>query len=668
MSWLDRIADKVADLVVTKSDALVDLKNPGAAMLLGSAERYRLRQPYSQVPIVYAIINACASRLGRVPVKFYREGTDREVEQHPVIERLKHPCPNYSWNNWLTLLIIRKRITGERLVYKDPDEYQGVPIALWPYHRDMYKPVVRDGMWIGWELREDGKRPINVLNDEVIYDRYVHPSDPFRGLSPIEAGTVSLETELSARWYNKRFFDNDASPGNWYHFDKAPKERDREVLEHNIADRRQGVDRAHSTLVTWGGAAQHEHTGISQKDAQFIEQFGLTRHDLCSIYQTDPAIIGYENESKYASAKEARRYFWTDVVKPEGTVVQQMLTDGLTKEYGIEVRFDFSGVEALQANMKEQVEVARQLWEMGWTANQINDRLELGMEPAPNGDEPKPQSAPLMLDRDPDEQKDFIDPDLAIKELRGRKWKQAVEGVSRATSGMRSRLRAFFRDVEQRMLREFEKQNGPVATKDISADAVDDALNVPKLMDIFLEFIGAGATVGYTQVFGKLDDIPESVRSMIPRRGARVKEVAQHAREDIRLAVQEAVRQSVEDGLSEAQTTQAVKEALHGAIDKLDTRARTIARTEVHGAYSEARHQAAQDTGAIGRMWISSRDGEVRDSHAALDGVSVGPGEKYPNGLAYPLDGNGPAEEVINCRCIEIPIYEGQNPASMGGA
>lgn len=92
----------------------------------------------------------------------------------------------------------------------------------------------------------------------------------------------------------------------------------------------------------------------------------------------------------------------------------------------------------------------------------------------------------------------------------------------------------------------------------------------------------------------------------------------------------------------------------------LKTRADRIARTETFAAIESGKREAYQqaidagkiEAGAVRRVWRSAGDARVRDSHAALDGESVGFNEAFSNGLLYPNDPAGPPEEVINCRCI----------------
>lgn len=103
-------------------------------------------------------------------------------------------------------------------------------------------------------------------------------------------------------------------------------------------------------------------------------------------------------------------------------------------------------------------------------------------------------------------------------------------------------------------------------------------------------------------------------------------------------------------------------------------RAEGIARTESMAALHEAQGQAvgqAIDTGAVDpnnieEVWHATKDKRTRESHVEMDGQTVKYGEMFISGLgnelAYPGDPDGPAEDVINCRCwreFRIDFYAG---------
>ena len=60
----------------------------------------------------------------------------------------------------------------------------------------------------------------------------------------------------------------------------------------------------------------------------------------------------------------------------------------------------------------------------------------------------------------------------------------------------------------------------------------------------------------------------------------------------------------------------------------------------------------AEDMGVdIGKVWMATLDNRTRDSHAQLDGNSVGLYDRFDNGLDRPRDPDGEPAEICNCRC-----------------
>jgi len=88
------------------------------------------------------------------------------------------------------------------------------------------------------------------------------------------------------------------------------------------------------------------------------------------------------------------------------------------------------------------------------------------------------------------------------------------------------------------------------------------------------------------------------------------------------------------------------------------SRALTIARTEVGSLSSFGQLESFRQSGFKKKQWNSINSPITRDSHAALDGETVEINSKFSNGLMQPLDPNGEAAEIINCRCSLIPIVE----------
>lgn len=677
---IQQAANKAAEAVLKS----IDTKDPRLAALFRGEKRNELSNPYQQIPNIYAVINAVARRVARLPIRFYRPGTDNEILNNPVIERLNSPAPNIDKTKFFEALVINKEISGEWFIYKDPEMRRGVPESLWIYPATKYTPKYSGGgALVGFEVRPDGRDPFIATWDEILFDRYYNPWDDVRGLAPLTAARISIDTEYSARRYNKKFFDNDASPGQTYTTDQKLTEQQYERLKADLITNRQGVDNSHIGLILDGGL-KTETAGVSQKDIQFIEQFNLTLQDVCAVFGVDPAIIGHEEMSKYASVKEARRYFWTDKVIPVAESIADALNNKLLSDLNIELRFDYSQVEALNDVVLDKADAAHKYAQLGYTRNEINERLGLGFPNLPEHDEP----APFALPRQPvqnavrdvtssperviDTAKYLVDgtqqgksEDL-IKAIRAAKWKKADAKVRPAIGKMNKRLRTYFYEVKQKLLNQVVKDGVPLVTKDEHREEynidIDNAFNEEKLRRIFEEYILSGAMLGYGDATETAleNQLPEKIRSLVQTRGRRVKEVVNNAREEVRRGVQDAISEAFENQLTEKETAELLVEKLSGKIDNVRNRSRTIARTEVHSAFNEGRHTGMDESEPLYHRWISSRDANVRDSHDWLDGEKVPWGEPFSNGLMYPGDQNGSAEEVINCRCIEEPVYEGE--------
>lgn len=96
-------------------------------------------------------------------------------------------------------------------------------------------------------------------------------------------------------------------------------------------------------------------------------------------------------------------------------------------------------------------------------------------------------------------------------------------------------------------------------------------------------------------------------------------------------------------------------------------RAETIARTEAMSALHQSQETAieiavqkgAVDRDRVGFVWRTARDKRVRDTHRSMNGQSRSMGQRFVTGsgahLRFPGDPEGPAGEIINCRCWREP-------------
>lgn len=124
-------------------------------------------------------------------------------------------------------------------------------------------------------------------------------------------------------------------------------------------------------------------------------------------------------------------------------------------------------------------------------------------------------------------------------------------------------------------------------------------------------------------------------------------------------------------GLVEGQTVDDQAKNLQEVYTQdAEYRSMRMARTEVVSASNFGSLAGMEQTGfKMTKMWVSSRDDRVRETHDMVDGEEVPLDEPFSNDMMYPGDINGSAEEVIMCRCTmayDVPMQEAPTGESLG--
>ncbi len=117
------------------------------------------------------------------------------------------------------------------------------------------------------------------------------------------------------------------------------------------------------------------------------------------------------------------------------------------------------------------------------------------------------------------------------------------------------------------------------------------------------------------------------------------------------------LQQGVKEGVGIDELKRRLREKFEGWSD---TKAQTIARTEVVGASNSANLAAYQISGLVdSKEWLAVQgDDATRETHEQLDGQTVGIGDQFTSDSGATTQGPGLfgiAAEDINCRCTVLP-------------
>ena len=139
--------------------------------------------------------------------------------------------------------------------------------------------------------------------------------------------------------------------------------------------------------------------------------------------------------------------------------------------------------------------------------------------------------------------------------------------------------------------------------------------------------------------------------------GDRIVSVTETSKKRVIQIVRQLTAEALEEGLSISETMAFLEDRIPVEWRKERWRANTIARTEVLTAANEGNYRGAIATGLqLKKRWLTRLDGRERDSHRLANGQTQELQTPYNVGgvaMMRPGDIRAPAEEVINCRCVE---------------
>ena len=653
-----------------KGASPVSPSNPHFQRIFGwDSEEQPLSEPYKQLPAVYACNRVLARNTAQVPWQLFQGDAEIPMARGPMVTLFETINPAMSKYQLWEAIVTQLGLYGESFLFLDKERVNGIPVALWPHNPKTVEPAIRNGTWVGWWEKTGGTR-IFWDKTEVIQFKYWNPFDPLRGLSPLKALDMGLKSDWNAIRYNARFFSQGGHAGEIFSTDTHLDDHQYQRIKQELVDRREGMESAHKGLVLDGGLKVQD-LRKTNKDMQFMELRKFTREEIAMVYGVPETELSLYKDIPYSNAVSADLGFWKKTLIPMMRLITDQINTSFLERYGIRGEFDIASIDVLNAEVLQKADAAKVYYEMGIPINQINERLGLGFEDIPGGEEPwGGRQAPVARDVTPAKQMipevtgsiemETVPNELAFRELRKKKWTQLDGLVARQVTGAAKAVKRVFFEMQQALTRKVVKS---VSGEEMAALAlaVEETIDDNKVLAALAEFVGQAIKDGYVTITAKAPLTDEMVNNLILQRTQTIKGVSETLRQTLLLKLRDAMA----EGATERERTQLVMDAIGDSFQIAKNRAQTIARTEVHSAFNRGRFESAKTTHPKSKMWVSAHDRNVRRSHIDVDGETVPWDGVFSNGLDHPNDWGGDPAEVINCRCTFVPIYDNEDEAAM---
>lgn len=619
---------------------------------------------------VYVCVNVIARNLAQIPFKIYKKGSDKELKGGYEYELFKNINPYMDKYMFWEGITIYKQITGNAFIYlvkagKNTIQEFGL------LDSSKMDAVIDDtGVLVGW--RYGGKQAI--ATDEVIQLKYFNPHNLYKGLSPLKTAIESVQIDDYARRFNKAVLKNGSFPGGVIEVERSLDDVQYTRAKQDFENLHKGVDKAGKIALLEGGA-KYKELRITPEELQYIEQRKLSKDEIHAIYGVPIAMTGDTSSFNRANMNDIKKEFLTKKIIPELKSYEETINSQLFDKYfkGLEGRFDLSVLLELQDEYSLKIAMAKDLFLMGFTRNEINKKLNLGFEDKVWGDtwfipfgqvpveqvlegnvpEQNQQEAPPKEEETPEKMinklEKFIKSNVNIKR-HYMIWKGLINKVNPIEKEYKKKLSRFMFELRQDILNSFfDKQ-----TKGIKLKAQNDLFNVSfyknklkKMSELYLSDAmkkGGDALFSEVNLQGQFDLANQDTIRMLQNQIDGLSEII----DTLDKQTIEIIKKAVESGA----TNDEIANMLRDMMDIAGNRSKVVARTEIMSAANSGRFLAYDQANIEQHEWIDSFDDRVRDIHR-LSGEIVDVGREFKNGLKYPGDRTGSGsspENIIGCR------------------
>ncbi|MEU6756001.1 phage portal protein [Streptomyces sp. NPDC046685] len=329
-----------------------------------------ISEGYERSIWTFKAVEAISKHASELPIQIGRGGDERRFEEtlddDPLLRLLnKKANPLESGDVFkkrlsAQLLLSKKGVfiektysRGGRLTRLDllpPDRVEIVP--------DPYGDYVQ---WFDFTSRAGIVRRLSP--ERVIWLRDPHPTDPFCGVTPLEAAGLSVDLDVKARTYNISFLDNDGRPGGIVGIDvDGVDSREIDRIQQRLAP---GAHHAGElTIVGTGpGGLNYLDTSARPRDMAYETLAGVSKGEILAAFGVPESIVGNASERTYANADREEWTFWDHTQLPHLNLIASGFDTDLDDDWT--VRFDTSRVAALEFPRRQAREEARNEFNAG---------------------------------------------------------------------------------------------------------------------------------------------------------------------------------------------------------------------------------------------------------------------------------------------------------------
>lgn len=621
---------------------------------------------YSKNSVVFRGIDLLASLGASLPFQIYNNNKliDGDFDNR---FNLNYPNPDVSFNELMYKCLINYFYFGEAFIHIDLDLM--VLSVINPKHMTRYNNV--------W--RQSSTTVNRILADEeLVYIKRYNPDntldcDVDRGLSIIDVIREDLVNDVAAQRYNTKYFENFGKIGGFFTTDDITTPGQMDSLAKQYAQIHSGVDNAYKALVLPAGI-KYQELAQTMREMEYIESRKDVRDKVLLALGIHKAMLGATDTANRSVTEEAVRTVWLHTLKPVLTMFQEKLNQQLFRRYFPKylMYWDYSGVQELRESKDSLLSQAERLRNLGYTINEINTFLDLGMPEVtdPVGDMRMVPSSfipvdSLIIEDEPvvvtpkDDSGDDLGKFFTTDTKKVVSVSRYIKEHSKLTSAYEKKFAGKVGKFLSTELGKVLKYVYSIDKNKSGIDTVTMLLGILSILNTNKEVLVNIVQPMYNEISEEADSLAIKTLAVEEEPAASTVVVASMVNniKNISNHTYRMIRTQVVNGVESGATIDEIADGIKSVYKTSSARARIIARTEVNGVVNRTSDERYRAAGVTKKKWVSTSDKDTRDTHKYNSKLGVVDYDfVYPNGQKFPNDSRGGASENVACRCTIAPI------------
>jgi len=364
-----------------------------------------IKEGFNANAVIYAAIMYKVRAISSSPLRVYGGDLDNprplvdEQPDHPLVKLVARPNAFQSWMEFQQRNIVFLNLAGESFIYMHRRKRGDLPDFLLSLRPDRIAMIPgADGTLQGWKYYPHGteygarNEGYPIVAEDMMAIILPNPADPFegmgRGFSPVTPLAQSADVDNHVTEFLKLFFEHGAMPPGLL-------TTEREITPETAALMRERWQEIYGSFANWadvavlGNDAKYQRLTLNFDEMGFKEIDERNESRILAPFGVPPMLIGTRTglaRSTFSNWREARAAFWEDTMIPELRLFEVEYQYHLRGADGAFVRFDTSGVPALQKDVPKLTRAARDLFLMGAPAYIAYQATGLPIERYPGDD------------------------------------------------------------------------------------------------------------------------------------------------------------------------------------------------------------------------------------------------------------------------------------------